>query len=155
MRCWAPPGVRPIVGCQVVREYLYAFSAVCPVDGVIDSLIMPSMQTECFQHFIDYVSAQHPDQISVLVGDGAACHVTSELQIPDNIRLVTLPPYSPELNPVEQVWDLIRERHFANQVFGSLDDVEAALTDALLDLDDQPIQLQTLTGRDWILDVTT
>lgn len=138
------------MGSQTVREFMYAFSAVCPAEGAIDSLIMPTMQTECFQHFIDYVAAQHPDELNVLVGDGAACHVTSDLQIPDNIRIVTLPPYSPELNPVEQVWDLIRERYFANQVFGSLDDVEAALTDALLDLDEDPITLQMLTTRSWI-----
>ncbi len=76
-----------------------------------------------------------------------------ELVLPENVRIVKLPPYSPELNPVEQIWDLIRERYFANHVFDSLDEVEATLTDALLDLDlnDDPMTLNTLTGRDWIL----
>lgn len=129
---------------------MYVYSAVCPHDGVIDSLLMPTMQTECFQRFVDYVSECHPHELNVLVGDGAACHVTQQLVIPDNVRIITLPPYSPELNPVEQVWDLIRERYFANHVFGSLDEVEAALTDALLDLDEQSIELQLLTHRDWI-----
>lgn len=133
---------------------MYAYSAVSPADGIIDSLIMPTMQTECFQAFVDYISVQHPDRLNVLVGDGAACHVTAELELPDNVRIITLPPYSPELNPVEQVWDLIRERYFANNTFDSLDEVEATLTDALLDLDEDPIGLQLLTGRDWILDVT-
>lgn len=88
----------------------------------------------------------------MLVGDGAACHVTAELEVPGNVRIITLPPYSPELNPVEQVWDLIRERYFANHAVGSLDEVEAALTDALLDLHDSALELQMLTGREWILD---
>jgi hypothetical protein len=149
--CWAPRRMRPEVGSQTVREFVYAVSGVCPTDGSIDSLIMPTMQTQCFQLFVDYVSACHPDELNVLVCDGAASHDPRFLDMPDNVRIITLPPYSPQLNPVEQVWDLLRERHFANRVFGSLDEVEAALTDALLDLDDDPITLQMLTGYDWIL----
>lgn len=133
-----------------MREYLYAYSAVCPADGSIDSLIMPTMQTECFQLFVNYVGRCHPSELVVMVTDGAASHVTGELDLPNNIRLITLPPYSPQLNPVEQIWDLIRERHFANRTFGSLDEVEAALIGALIDLDNDPATLQTLTGYDWI-----
>ena len=71
---------------------------------------------------------------------GAGSHTSGELKVPDNMRIITLPPYSPELNPVEQIWDLIRERHFANWV----------LANALQRLDDTPAELQTLANRTWI-----
>ena len=153
MACWAPRGKRPEVGSQTIREFVYAVSGVCPADGSIDLLIMPTMQTECFQHFVDHVSRCRPDVLNVLVCDGAASHDPRRLNLPGNIRIITLPPYSPQLNPVEQVWDLLRERHFANRTLGSLDEVEAALTNALLDLDNDPVTLQTLTGYDWILSI--
>jgi len=150
VRCWAPPGVRPLVGSQTVRESVYVYTAACPIDGSADSLIMPSMHTQCFQYLVDYVAERHPDQLNIMVVDGAGSHTSGELKVPDNMRIITLPPYSPELNPVEQIWDLIRERHFANRIFGSLDEVEAALTEALRILDGTPVELQTLTHRTWI-----
>lgn len=151
--CWAPRGVRPEVGSQTIRSFVYAVSGVCSADGSIDSLIMPSMQTECFQHFVDYIAHCHPTRMNVLVCDGAASHDPRALALPGNVRIITLPPYSPQLNPVEQVWDVIRERHFANHTHDCLDEVEAVLTNALLELDEDPITLQTLTGYDWILKI--
>ncbi len=56
VRCWAPAGVRPVVDCQTVREYTYAYGALCPDDGVLDSLILPSMHSECFGHFVSEIS---------------------------------------------------------------------------------------------------
>ncbi len=91
--------------------------------------------------------------VLTMIGGATATPATPppKLVLPENVRIVKLPPYSPELNPVEQIWDLTRERYFANHVFDSLDEVEATLTDALLDLNDDPMTLNTLTGRDWIL----
>jgi hypothetical protein len=51
VRCWAPPHIRPVVDCQIVREYTYAYGAVCPHDGVLDSLILPTMHSKCFELF--------------------------------------------------------------------------------------------------------
>lgn len=149
--CWAPPGMRPEVGSQTIREYVYTYSAVTPLDGAIDSLIMPSMHTACFEMFLDFYAASHPNDICVLIVDGAASHTTPKLKPPENIRIIPLPPYSPQLNPTEQLWDLIRERFFANRIFNSLDEVEATLTDAFRKLELDPATLIKLTSYEWIL----
>jgi len=148
-RCWAPPGVRPVIGCQVVREYTYAYTAVSPADGASCSLILPTMQTECFQAFLTTLSARFPDQLVVMICDGAGSHAANQLQVPQNIRLIGLPPYSPELNPVEQVWALIRERYFANKIMHSMSEVQQVLTCALNWLTDAAQALQSLTHRSW------
>lgn len=150
VRCWAPPRVRPVVDCQMVREYTYAYSAVCPADGALVSLVLPTMQTECFAVFCREITARHPDELVVLVCDGAASHTTGQLTLPENMRIVNLPPYSPELNPTEQLWDLIRERWFSNIAHKSLDAVEDALVHALRLLEGAPDTIRSLTSRDWI-----
>lgn len=150
VRCWAPPRLRPVVDCQMVREYTYAYSAVCPADGALVSLVLPTMQTECFAVFCREIAARHPDELVVLVCDGAASHTTAQLALPENLRIVNLPPYSPELNPTEQLWDLIRERWFSNIAHKSLDAVEDVLVHALRLLEGAPDTIRSLTSRDWI-----
>jgi len=148
--CWAPTGMRPVVDCQMVREYIYAYGAVCPADGCLVSLILPTMQTECFELFTAEIGARHPDELVVLVCDGAASHTTTTLGLPENVRILTLPPYSPELNPTEQLWDLIRERWFSNTTHHSLDAVEDHLAQALRQLEHEPATIASLTHRAWI-----
>lgn len=149
VRCWAPAHTRPVIGCQVVREYLYAYTAVCPADGQTCSLVLPTMQTQCFQEYLAVLSARFPDDLIVVVCDGAASHVTGELRVPNNIRLLGLPPYSPELNPVEQIWKMLRTRWFHNTVIDSLDDVETLLIRALNWLTTQTDGLKALCHRQW------
>jgi putative transposase len=151
VRCWAPPGIRPVVDCQVVREYTYAYGAVCPHDGTLDSLILPSMHGSCFELFAAEVSRRHPDELVVMVCDGAGSHTATELSLPVNVRILTLPPYSPELNPTEQLWDLIRERRFANNAHDTLGEVEQALADELHALEGDPAAIQSLTNHPWII----
>ena len=155
VRCWAPPGVRPVVECQTVREYTYAYGALCPQDGALDSLIMPTMHAECFELFCAEVSRRHPEELVVLVCDGAASHTAGELALPDNVRILTLPPYSPELNPTEQLWDLIRERRFANNAYDTLDEVEDHLAEELRALEAERATIQSLSSHPWITESLT
>jgi len=150
VRCWAPPGVRPVVDCQTVREYTYAYGALCPRDGTLDSLIMPTMHSECFELFAAEVSKRHPEELVVMVCDGAGSHTATELALPGNVRILTLPPYSPELNPTEQLWDLIRERRFSNKAYDTLEEVEDDLADELRTLEGERSAIQTLTNHPWI-----
>lgn len=150
VRCWAPPGVRPTVDCQTVREYTYAYGALCPADGALCSLIMPTMHAACFELFCAEVSGRHPEELVVMVCDGAGSHTAGELSLPDNVRLLTLPPYSPELNPVEQLWDLIRERRFSNRAYDSLGEVEDDLADELRALEGEGATIRSLAGRPWV-----
>jgi transposase len=149
-RCWAPPGVRPEVKTQLVREYEYAFAAVCPQDGTLDTLVLPTANTEAMGIFLAEVSQRHADEWIVMVLDGAGWHRAKRLKVPANMRLISLPPWSPQLNPVEHVWDEVREKWFANRVFDSLSAVEEQLMTALKTLEEDSPRVASLTGFEWI-----
>ena len=134
-RCWAPKGIRPEVGMQIVREYTYAFGAVSPHDGTLDSLVLPVVTAEAMSIFLEEVARRHPEEFILMFLDGAGWHRAHDLAVPENMRLEALPPYSPQLNPVEHIWDEIREKWFANEVFDSLDAVEDRLVEALVALE--------------------
>ena len=102
-RCWAPGRTRPVVGARLQRQYLYAFSAVSPHDGVMDSLVLPWVNAETMPLFLAEVAQRHAQEFIVMVMDQAGWHVAGDLQVPQNMRLVLLPPYSPELNPAEHL----------------------------------------------------
>lgn len=152
-RCWAPSGVRPKVPSQMVREYTYAYVAVSPHDGVMDSLILPQVNAQAMSLFLEEVSSRHPDEFILMVLDGAGWHRAAELQVPWNMHLIPLPPYSPELNPVEHVWDSVRENWFGNEVFESMDGVENQLVKALAALESDPSAVASLTGFPWIVGI--
>jgi transposase len=150
-RCWAPKGVRPEVGLQIVREYTYAFGAVSPRDGTLDSLVLPVVTAEAMSIFLEEVARRHPEEFILMFLDGAGWHRANDLAVPENMRLEALPPYSPQLNPVEHIWDEIREKWFANEVFNSLDAVEDRLVEALVALENDRDLIASTTGFDWIV----
>jgi transposase len=149
-RCWAPKGVRPTVSAQIVREYEYAYAAVSPHDGVLDTLVLPTANTEAMNVFLAEVAQRHADEWILLVLDGAGWHKAKRLFVPPNMRLVPLPPWSPQLNPVEHVWDEVREKYFANRRFVSLDQLEEQLVAGLASLEVDAQRIASLTGFDWI-----
>ena len=152
-RCWAPRRIRPVVGARLQRQYLYAFAAVSPHDGVLDSLILPWVNAETMSLFLATVAERHDDEFIVMVMDQAGWHIAGNLQVPSNMRLVLLPPYSPELNPAEHLWEALREDWFANTVFHDLDAVEDALEGGLIDLESNPQRVQAMTGFNWIISI--
>lgn len=145
-RCWAPPGMRPHAPAQVVREYTYAYAAVAPALGQIVSLILPEVSTEMMNLFLEQVSQTYPTYFVVMQVDQAGWHHANELVIPENIRLIPQPAYSPELNPVEHIWDELREKYFHNRLFSSLEAVSEALCQGLNALTNDPDRLRSLTG---------
>jgi putative transposase len=153
-RCWAPMGVRPEVNTQVVREYEYAFAALSPHDGTLDSLVLPSVHTEAMGVFLTEVSQRHSGELILMVLDGAGWHRAKRLQVPANMRLILLPPWSPQLNPVEHLWDEVREKWFANRVFASMQALEDQLVAALTTLEGDPQEVASLTGFDWIRSIS-
>ena len=152
-RCWAPHGLRPVVGARLERRYLYAFTAVSPHDGVLDSLVLPRVSAQTMSMFLGEVAQRHAEEFIVMVMDQAGWHIAGELLVPSNMRLVLLPPYSPELNPAEHLWEALREERFANTVFANLDVIETVLTAGLHDLESDPLKTQSLTGFDWITSI--
>jgi transposase len=151
IKCWSPVGQRPVIPSQLVREYIYAYGAVCPLDGDFVSLILPDMRTECLNVFLKETSQRYPDNHIVMVMDGAASHRSGDLQVPEHMTLVHLPPYSPELNPQECVWKEIKPEGFYNRVFNTLDEVEAQLVKVLRQFEQAGERLKKLTAWQWIL----
>lgn len=149
-RCWAPPGVRPRVASQFVRESTYAYAALSPHDGALVSLVLPVARTDAMSLFLAELSRRHPDDAILLVVDGAGWHWAKALVVPANIRLIAQPAHSPELNPVEHLWDEIREKWFANALLAGLDAVEDQLVEALATLEGDPARIASLAGFDWI-----
>jgi transposase-like protein len=136
---------------RLVHEYTYVYAAICPQDGVLDSLILPRGDAEAMSLFLQEVSSRHPDEYVIMVADGAGWHRANDLKIPENICLVSLPPYSPELNPVEHLWEEIREKWFGNEVFRDMNGVENQLLNALVSLENDPERVRSLAGFDWII----
>jgi DDE superfamily endonuclease len=111
--------VRPEVAAQLIREYIYQYGAVSPKDGTCVYLIMPTSNTASCQAFLDAMARRFTRQDILLALDGAPNHRCRNLAVPDNIMLLYLPPYSPELNPKENLWDEIREKLFKNYALKS------------------------------------
>jgi len=152
-RCWSPSGVRPDVPQQVVREYTHAFAAISPHDGTLDSLILPEVNATTMSLFLEEVSARHSDEFIMLFMDQAGWHRAKDLHIPENVRLYWLPAYSPQCNPVEHLWEEIREKWFDNKVFDSLDAVEDTLVIALATLERDKKRVSALTSFEWIVSI--
>ena len=89
----------------MIREHSYAFSAVCPLEGESYSLISPLCNTAAIKELRQGLSIAYADEAILLFADSAGWHQSKELQRPANIHLELLPPYSPELNPTEHLWD--------------------------------------------------
>ena len=148
--CWARRPLRPMVKAMLTHQYTYAYGAVSPMDGRFDSLVLPHVNTDCMQLFIDEVAKRYPDENIIMIIDGAGWHRSKALVLPDNLKLHLLPPYSPELNPQEHIWDELREKYFHNEAFDSLDALEQQLVKGLLHLEQHPELIKSITGWDWI-----
>ena len=152
-RGWAPRGLRPQVCARIVREYTYVFAAVSPHDGALDTLVLPDVNAFTLSLFLAEVAQRHPQELILLVLDGAGWPRAKDLRIPANMRLLPLPPYSPQLNPVEHLGEEIREKWFPNRVFDSLRAVEDRLVEALATLENDSQRVAQATGFDWIVSI--
>ncbi len=149
--CWCEKGFRPSVSCHHIREYRYAYGAVEPQTGENFFLVMPYYNTECMNVFLEKLSESYVNNFILPVADGAAWHKSKGLKIPSNIEIFSLPPYTPEMNPIEQIWKEIRKRGFKNEVFSTLAKVVERLCDTICSLSHDTVK--SITGRDWILSV--
>jgi len=144
-RAWAPPGVRPRSPRQIVREYTYVYAAVAPEEGKMTSLILPRADTAMMNLFLEHVATTFEEYFIVMQVDQAGWHQAKELKVPENIRLIPQPPYSPELNPVEHLWEHLREKQFPNLACSSLDEVIDKVCDGLTQLEAEPKRLRSMT----------
>ena len=161
-RVWARRGTRPRAVRDTRYEWAFAgslgpvaltgslFGAACPGRGVAAGLVLPHANTEAMNlHLAEIASAIAPGAHAVLVLDGAGWHDGKDLVVPNNITLITLPPYSPELNPVENVWQYLRANKLANSVFDSYDKILDQCAAAWNFFANDPAAITSITSRDW------
>jgi transposase len=132
-KCWCMRGIIPSVKQQLIREYSYLFTAACPESGITCSLVMPTADTHAMDIFLKTLSEQQSNERIILCMDKAGWHTTKQLKVPQNIIIWFLPPYSPQLNPVELIWRELRTKYFNNKTFETLDDVDNYLAYSIID----------------------
>lgn len=117
-RRWARRGSRPTAVKQTEYEWVYLFGAVNPLTGDSSALLAPTVNTPYMSHHLRFISERVGPQVHVvLVLDQAGWHLARDLQVPENITLLSLPPYSPELNPVERLWAFLKTHYLSNRVY--------------------------------------
>jgi hypothetical protein len=130
----------------------YLFGAVCPERGEGVALVLPEVSTAAMEVFLAELSRAVPAGThAALVPDGAGRHVSDDLSVPANLTLIHPPPYSPELNPVERVWEYLRDRRLSHRVlaggYHAVVDAACAAWNALLA---EPGRLRSLTSFPWL-----
>ena len=154
---WADKGSRPRAPRDQRYDWAYLFGAVCPTRGVGAALVLPSVNIAAMNlHLAEISILVAPGAHAVITLDGAGWHQSGgKLKLPDNISLLALPPYSPELNPVENIWQFLRQNYLANRVF----DTYAAIVDACCDawhaLVTAPDTIRSIAYRKWAEAVTS
>ena len=117
-RRWAKRGTRPIAPRDQRTASTYIFGAVCPKDGKGAALILPTCNTEAMNlHLAEIAATVAPAAHAILLVDQAGWHMSTRLIVPANITIILLPPKCPELNPVENVWQFLRDNWLSNHVF--------------------------------------
>ena len=151
-RCWCHAPERPVCPVTISHQAVYTYATVSIGSGQVDSLILPRVDTDCMQIFLDEIASRYPNEKLVMVLDNAGWHRGRMLRIPKNMRLLPLPPHSPELNPMENIWDELREKSFHNRVFENLDQLEQELLIALQQLESSPEITKSISDWPWILE---
>lgn len=150
-RMWSPRGERPIALNRRRYEWVYVYCFVHPSTGRTEWLLLPTVNTELFQQAIDYfaqaISINESRQV-ILVVDRAGWHMSKHLQFPKGLHIFALPSHSPELQPSERLWPLLREA-VANQHFFTMDEFENKLVERSQELRGNPQLIHRHTMFDW------
>ena len=150
-RVWTERGTRPRVVKQQQYEYAYLFGAVCPSNGNTEALITPLVNKDAMTLHLEQISkATEHGRHAVVIMDGAGWHTFDTAYAFDNVTLIKLPPYSPELNPIEQVWSWMRQHCLSNRVFNGYEDIVEQVSTAWNTFIEVPSRIKQMCSRDWI-----
>ena len=133
-RCLSVVGVRPLVNYQHKFENTYLWGSYSPITG--DSFVweINGVDTKIFEAYLEALSSFNPREFKVVVIDNAAFHNTTNIKVPENIYLLNIPPYSPELNPCEQIWQYIKKR-YKNKTFDQMINLKQWLWQTVCNMD--------------------
>jgi len=149
-RRWAKRGTRPSAPHDQRTCSAYIFGAICPARGVGAALVLPRCNTDAMNLHLKEISvAVASGAHAVLIVDQAGWHLANNLKVPDNITPMPLPSKSPELNPVENIWQFMRDNWLSNRVFTSYNDILDHCCFAWNQLIDQPWKIMSIGLRDW------
>jgi transposase len=154
---WAERGRRPAAPRDQRYKWTYIFGAVCPARDIGAGLVLPHANAHAMNLHLREISTQvAPGAHAVLVLDRAGWHRTrGKLKVPDNITLLHLPPYSPELNPVENIWQYLRQNYLSNRVYESYKAIVDACCDAWNKLIATPSAIRSIATREWAKTVSS
>ena len=146
----AQKGSRPRQPKDQRYKNAYLFGAICPARGVGAGLVMPFCDTDAMQKHLQEISRTvSPGAFAVLLMDRAGWHTTGELEMPNNIIPIFLPPRSPELNPVENIWQFMRDNWLSTRIFDNYEDIVDACCDAWNRLTEKPWRIRSIGLRQW------
>jgi len=128
---WAKRGSRPTAVRQTEYEYLWVLGAVCPATGHAEGLLSPQLNTAIVNTFLAQFSRSlAANEHAIMIWDGAGFHTSKQLQVPENVTLVQLPAYSPELNPIENLWHYLKSHFLSNHAYADYQALETAAINA-------------------------
>ena len=150
-RVWAPRGSRPRAVRQTQYTYLFVLVAVCAATGMASALIMPELNTAVVNLFLEQFARERPSGVhAVLIWDGAGYHTAGALVVPCNVSLIRLPPYSPELNPIENRWHYLRSHDWSNRVYGGYEELMQEAIRSLCRVCLDAERMKTVCAADYI-----
>lgn len=149
-RRWALRETRPSAPQDQRTRSAYIFGAICPKHGKGAALVMPFCNTHAMNEHLAEISRHVARNAhAVLILDQAGWHMTNKLDVPDNISLIALPPKAPELNPMENIWQFMRDNWLSNRIFKTYDDIVDVCCHAWRKLIAQPWTIISIGLRDW------
>jgi hypothetical protein len=149
-RRWAKRGTRPSAPHDQRTKSTYIFGAICPALGKGAALVLPFCNTDAMNlHLAEIARTVEPNAHAAMLVDQAGWHMNHALIIPENISIIPLPAKCPELNPVENIWQFMRDNWLSNRVFVSYDDIVDHCGDAWNKLIDQPSRIMSIGHRQW------
>ena len=150
-RLWAKTGSRPRAVKQQQFEYAYLFGSVCVTNGSSEALVVPWVNKEIMKaHLAQISKATAAERYAIVIMDGAGWHSNDIDSSFDNLSIIKLPAYSPELNPIEQVWSWMRQHHLANRKFNGYEDIVNEVCSAWNDFVSCSSRLMEMCTRDWM-----
>ena len=150
-RLWAEKGTRPRAIQQQQFEYAYLFGAVCVTTGETQALIYPMSNMEAMEAHLKQISNATPaGKHSVVIMDQASWHQSHLADMFANLSIIHIPPYSPELNPIEQVWSWMRQNELANRCFKDYNDILSSVERAWNRFRKDANRVISLCSRDWL-----
>ncbi len=148
---WTLRGSRPVVTRQIKYQWEYLYGALGAVRGEAHFAHLPRVSLEWDQSYLQNLAASDPEAIHILLRDQAGFHLREgDPRLPPRVRIIDLPPYSPELNPCEQMWDLIKD-DTCNQIHATGDALRERMSTTLRRYWEDPASVLRLIGRDWFL----